>query len=75
MGNQIYIYPVSHNFKVGDRVVNRTSEAHNKAALPGQRRWPDVKGEIVEIDGSNIKVKYHSGNERWKIHINLRKRD
>ena len=58
------LHPLKGNFKVGDRVIYKTAEANN---------WPDVNGEVIEIDGSNIKVKYDSGNERWKMHISLRK--
>ncbi len=58
------LHPLKGKFKVGDRVIDKTAEANN---------WPDKSGTIVEIDGSNIKVKYDSGNERWKMHISLRK--
>ena len=58
------LHPLKGNFKVGDRVIDKTAEASN---------WPDVSGEVIEIDGSNVKVKYNSGNERWKMHISLRK--
>ena len=49
----IYVYPINHSFKVGDKTAK-------------ENNWPDV-----EVDGSHIKVKYTSGNERWKMHISL----
>jgi len=55
------VYP---HFNVGDRVVDITAEKNN---------WEDVKGIVVEVDGSNIKIRYKSGNFRWKMPINLRK--
>ena len=58
------LYPLEGNFKVGDRVIDKTAVANS---------WPDVSGEVIEIDGSNIKVRYDGGNERWKMHISLRK--
>jgi hypothetical protein len=58
--NKPYTYP---RFKVGDKVVDMTAEANG---------WPDVEGEIIQVDGSNIKVRYTSGNERWKLPINIR---
>ena len=54
----IYVYPVRHKFLVGNTVVDKTAIANN---------WPDKEGEVIEVDGSNIKVKYDSGNERWKM--------
>lgn len=60
----LYVHPISHSFKVGDKVVDKTAE---------QNDWPDKNGEVVEVDGSNVKVKYGSGNQRWKMHINLRR--
>jgi hypothetical protein len=58
--NQPYTYPC---FAIGDKVIDRTAEMY---------KWDDIQGEIVDIDGSNIKVKYTSGNERWKMSIDLR---
>ena len=58
------LYPLKGDFKVGDRVVDKTAESNN---------WPDKYGEVIEVDGSNVKVRYDSGNERWKMHISLRK--
>ena len=58
--DQPYTYPV---FKIGDSVIDITAE---------RNQWPDIKGKVIKIDGSNIKVKYESSNERWKIPINLR---
>jgi len=53
----------SHNFKVGDEVVDETAE-HEK--------WADVRGEILKIDGPHVLVRYESGNERAKLAVNLR---
>ncbi len=58
----MYVYPVRHNFKVGDDVLDKTAVANN---------WPDREGVVIEVDGSNIKVKYGSENERWKMHKSL----
>jgi hypothetical protein len=52
-------------FSIGDKVVDVTAELND---------WLDKDGEIIDIDGSNIKVKYESGVVRWKKDINLRKR-
>ena len=60
----ITLHPLKGKFKVGDRVIDKTAEANG---------WSDKTGTIIEIDGSNIKVRYDSGNERWKMHISLRK--
>ena len=49
-------------FEIGDKVVDLTASKND---------WPDQKGEVIEVDGSNIKVRYESGNERWKKDINL----
>jgi len=62
----LFIHDIEHGFKGGDKIVDITAEKNN---------WPDMTGEIVEIDGTNIKVRYASGNERWKMSINLRKAD
>lgn len=48
---------------VGDKVLDVTAMRNG---------WPDQEGEIIELDGSNIKVRYNSGNERWKAAWNLR---
>lgn len=58
----MYVYPVGHKFLVGNTVVDKTAIANN---------WPDKEGEVIEVDGSNIKVKYDSGNERWKMYKSL----
>ncbi len=60
----LYVHPITHNFEVGNKVIDRTAEANG---------WPDKNGKVVEVDGSNVKVKYTSGNERWKMHISLRR--
>lgn len=61
--DDLYLYPLRHNFKVGDKVIDITAE------LSG---WPDKEGEVIRVDGSNVKVRYTSGNERWKMHVRLR---
>ena len=48
---------------IGDKVTDITAEANN---------WPDKNGEVIEVDGTNVKVRYASGKERWKKEINLR---
>ena len=60
----LFVHDVRHPFKIGDDVVDITAE---------ENEWPDVKGQVVQVDGSNVKVRYESGTERWKMHINLRK--
>jgi hypothetical protein len=60
----LFVHSVRHPFEVGDVVMDITAE---------ENEWPDVRGKVVEVDGSNIKVRYESGTERWKMHINLRK--
>lgn len=54
------------NFEVGDLVVDLTAEAIG---------WPDQRGVILAVDGSNIEVKYTSGVVRWKACWNLRRVD
>ena len=56
----------SHNFKVGDEIIDRTAEREG---------WADVCGEILKIDGPHVLVCYESGNERAKLAINLRTAD
>ncbi|MDQ5951358.1 MAG: hypothetical protein QG639_635 [Patescibacteria group bacterium] len=52
-----------HNpFRIGQKVIDRTARANG---------WDDVQGTVIEVDGSNIKVRYISGNERWKMTISL----
>lgn len=36
-----------------------------------QNGWVDQEGTIIEVDGSNVKVCYLSGNVRWKAAWNL----
>lgn len=50
------------SYLVGDDVADLT-------AL--HRGWPDRRGEVIEVDGSNVLVRYPSGTERWKADINL----
>lgn len=50
------------SYLVGDDVADLT-------AL--HRGWPDRHGEVIEVDGSNVLVRYPSGTERWKADINL----
>ena len=59
----VYVYPLRPSVAVWQRVIDITAEANG---------WPDVRGVVTEIDGSNVKVKYDSGAERWKMHINVR---
>lgn len=49
-------------FRIDDKVKDLTAI---------KRGWPDVYGTVLEDDGSNVKVKYESGTERWKRDINL----
>jgi hypothetical protein len=50
-------------FKIGDKVWDRTAIYYN---------WDDYQGIIIDIDGSNVKVRYTpSGNQRWKKITNL----
>lgn len=58
--NQPFTYPA---FQVGDKVIDRTAE---------EEGWQDVSGEVIQVDGSNVKVRYTSGNTRWKMPVNLR---
>jgi hypothetical protein len=58
----LFVHPIKHDFKVGDRVYDLTAMENG---------WPDAIGEVIEVDGSQVKVRYESGNERWKMHINL----
>lgn len=60
----LFVHEVTHEFQVGDTVIDLTAE---------EQGWPDLQGEIVDVDGAQIKVRYTSGTERWKMHINLRK--
>lgn len=59
----MYLYPLNSDFKIGDKVMDETAESNG---------WPDRFGEVIEVDGSQVRVRYESGNERWKMHINLR---
>lgn len=61
-GAPLFIHDVNHSFKEGDSVIDMTAEENG---------WPDVKGTVIAVDGSHIKVRYKSGAERWKKHINL----
>jgi len=58
----LYVYPIQNNFEVGDKVIDKTAGANG---------WPDVRGEVIEVDGSHVHVRYNSGTERWKMHIHL----
>lgn len=49
-------------FNIGDSVTDLTAKAND---------WEDVYGKIISIDGPNIKVRYSSGYERWKLCVNL----
>lgn len=60
----LFIEPIRTSLKAGDKVCDETAEVNG---------WPDVNGYVIEVDGSNVKVRYESGNERWKLHINLRR--
>jgi hypothetical protein len=51
--------------RVGELVWDRT------AILNG---WPDDRGEVIKVDGSHAKIRYPSGNERWKMMISLDRR-
>lgn len=59
----LLVLGIKHDFKVGDEVFDRTAIENG---------WPDFHGKVVEVDSSNVKVSYDSGNSRWKMHINLR---
>ena len=59
------ILPLDGGFQAGDQVVDLTAEA---------KGWPDREGEVIDIDGSGVKVRYASGTERWKRHISLSKK-
>ena len=61
---KLFVHPISHPFKPGDSVVDKTAEANG---------WSDYYGKVLSVDGSHVKVKYTSGNVRWKMHISLRK--
>jgi hypothetical protein len=59
---ELYLHPISHKFSVGDAVVDLTAKREG---------WSDINGKVIEVDGSQVKVRYKSGNVRWKKHINL----
>ena len=59
---EFFPLPLSSGFRIGDKVIDLTAQKNG---------WEDLYGKVVQVDGSNIKVRYKSGNERWKIHINL----
>lgn len=58
----IYVHPLNSGFKVGDMVIDKTARNNG---------WLDVYGVVIEVDGSHVRVRYGTGNERWKMHINL----
>jgi len=58
----LYVHPVVHVFKAGDKIVDKTAI---------RLMFADLKGEVIAVDGSNVHVRYTSGNTRWKKHINL----
>ena len=60
---EIFVLPITHEFKVGDEVVDKTAKMHG---------WPDNEGVVEEVDGSMVKVRYTSGAEHWKMYINIR---
>jgi hypothetical protein len=62
----LFVYPIDHGFKVGDDVFDLSAIVND---------WTDKAGTVIEVDGSNVKVAYPSGNQRWKMHINLRHDD
>lgn len=49
-------------FDIGDYVIDVTAEENG---------WQDVNGTIIDIDGPNIKIRYTSGAQRWKLYINI----
>lgn len=59
----LFVYPLTGDFKPSDKVIDTTAEYNG---------WSDTKGTVLEVDGSHVKIKYESGAERWKKHINLR---
>lgn len=60
---EFYLYPLRPiSYEVGDIVRDLTAEREG---------WPDDRGVVIEIDGSNVLVRYESSTERWKMHINL----
>jgi len=60
----LFVHGIEHGLEEGDDVIDITAQKNG---------WPDVRGKIVKIDGTNIKVIYESGNERWKMNISLKK--
>ena len=51
-------------FKVGQKVADLTAIREG---------FEDKYGVITEVDGSNIEVKYESGNVRWKLSDSLKR--
>lgn len=51
------------NFKPGDIVFDLTAIDYG---------WPDTIGTVMDVDGTNVLVKYESGRQRWKMSVNLR---
>ena len=66
MTKVLFVYPIKHPFKVGDKVIDLTGVELNS---------DDQTGVVKKVDGSNILVRYDTGNERWKMHISLRSAD
>jgi hypothetical protein len=62
----LFVHDLAHDFKVDDKVTDITAVENG---------WPDFEDVVVAVDGSNVKVRYSSGTERSKMHINLQKRD
>jgi len=58
----LYVRPIAHIFKAGDKIVDKTAI---------RLMFADIKGKVITVDGSNVEVRYTSGNTRWKKHINL----
>ena len=62
---EIFVLPITNEFKVGDEVVDITAK---------MRGWPDNEGVVQEVDGSMVRVMYPSGAEHWKMYIHVRKK-
>ena len=56
------VFPVAPVFEAGDFVIDIT----------GLRiKSKDWYGKIVKLAGTNAKIKYSTGNKRWKLTYNL----
>jgi hypothetical protein len=63
-GEETQVNRLNQKFEVGDPVIN---------IIAFKNDWPNCKGEVIEVNGSDINVRYESGVEKWELSIDFKK--